>query len=138
MTGKKPHPHAEFLRALADGDIDDFEYCMPDHQNDWRPAWKAIDLIASLPSTCKVRRKPPKVKMRRIGNHTFPAPITEALPFGKIYFCVAEERVVSTYWCNNNDDYRRLEENRCHLTREAAEAHLAAVEANFGGVEVEE
>lgn len=76
------------------------------------------------------RRKPQVI---RVGRHEFPKPLTKGLVNGVLYCYVKIGNncfdVGTEYWTGGGQDQMRLESGRAHLTREAAQAHAAVLNA---------
>lgn len=132
MTDKKEHPHAWALREIADGaPLSDFE-CKADQWLLWE---SAIDWVAWVRdgSTWQVRRK---VKMHRIGEHTFPAPMTDEPTLKSAYWHASPDDVRADRWDAAESDLHLLNVGVLHATKEAAEAHSKALAAIARGVPV--
>ncbi|WP_153712224.1 hypothetical protein [Eikenella corrodens] len=78
----------------------------------------------------KYRRKPQVI---RVGRHEFPKPITRELNGGTDYFYVRAGdtcfEVDSDNWIGCDYDLMRFASRRIHLTKEAAQAHAAVLNA---------
>ena len=76
------------------------------------------------------RRKPQVI---RVGRHEFPKPITRELNGGTDYFYVRVGdtcfEVDSDNWIGCDYDLMRFASRRIHLTKEAAQAHAAVLNA---------
>ena len=121
----KEHPHAWALRMIADGvPVEEFEVKYTSLIWGWvcasRYAWFAN------PEKWQVRRKQ---KMHRIGEHTFPAPMTEAPKSDTCFWTVYISFVAEGWWVGASEDWQSLREGRVHVTKEAAEAHSKALAA---------
>lgn len=135
MTEQKQHPHAEFLRALADGESIDGWECR-------HKTWTSFDFFGAQsprigavhndPDNWQVRRKR---KMIRIGTVDVPEPMRVAPPVGAEYWLAssATAEAVNQIWQDYALDVRRLKQGVCHLTKEAAEAHRRALILVSGG-----
>ena len=120
----KEHPHAWALRLIADGvPIEEFEVTCRDWL-DWGSA--KIYAWAVHPENWQIRRKQ---KMHRIGEHTFPAPMTEAPKGGTYYWAADLGFVAEREWDGVSEDWQSLREGLVHATEEAAEAHSKALAA---------
>ena len=125
MTDKKEHPHALVLREIADGaPLSDFE-CKIGSMEDWESAENFSGYVI-FPEKYQVRRKQ---KMHRIGEHTFPAPMTEAPRDGSAYYVAGFQRCDRFTWVGHSIDLQLLAFGICHATKEAAEAHNKALAA---------
>jgi hypothetical protein len=123
---KKEHPHAEFLRALADGaSLSEF---LIDGANVETFHSAFIRLILTGEATATITRKP---KTRIINGFTVPAPETEAPAQDAFYFMPAlnifEWLPVAIKWTNDSYDRVMLQRGVVHLTREAAIANAKAM-----------
>lgn len=129
----KPHPHAEFLHALADGREDEFE-CHHENWNasDWRASTPFMWVIYEFPEDWTVRRKPRTI---RIGDIDVPPPMRVAPACGTTYWIANPARVAMTgiEWENDHFDARWFKYGLCHLTKEAAELHRKALILASGG-----
>ncbi len=133
MTENKQHPHAEFLRALADGEpLDAFEAMSRSSDDECRSVAGWIAQISLYPDRWQVRRKPRKIK---IGDMEIDPPMRVAPPAGTKYW-----KVVPTNHAADEIDWRGdaldriwLDSGMCHATKEAAEAHRRALILVSGG-----
>lgn len=129
---QKAHPHARALRLLADNvPITEFEVKFFSWAR-WENAENFTYWIFN-PEQWQVRRKQ---KMHRLGEHTFPAPATEAPEMGTKYFIVMLVSIADYEWCGDITDHNWLMQGRAHLTEEAAEAHHKAIKAVMRGTPV--
>ena len=128
-----PHPHAEFLHALADGRGDEFE---AHHKNwpanDWRANTDYVWVICTIPDSWTVRRKPRTI---RIGDMDVPEPMRVAPAVGTHYWIVSvsEEFSYSSTWAGDESDFYCLGWGLCQSTKEAAETHRKALILVSGG-----
>lgn len=135
MTKANEHLHAEFLRALADGEpLDTFEI----HDTAW-PSFHFLTvqpmhlgLLYAERDKWNIRRKQ---KTIRIGAMEIPEPMRVAPEVGAEYWMPAmrSSAVSNDCWCGVPTDMRRLNYGICHATREAAEAHRRALIMVSGG-----
>lgn len=128
-----PHPHSEFLHALADGRGDEFEVHHESwHPSEWRTKTDFVWVICEYPDDWTVRRK---ARIISIGDIDVPEPMRVAPPMDTHYwvvdiFAVALSRLS---WAGNPADARWLKFGMCHLTKEAAEQHHKALILVSGG-----
>ena len=128
-----PHPHAEFLHALADGLGDEFECrhksCCAD---EWHNSLIYAGGVCGSPEYWTVRRKPRTI---RIGEKDVPEPMRVAPAVGTHYWIVSvsEEFLYSSTWAGDESDFYCLERGLCQLTKEAAEQHRKALILVSGG-----
>lgn len=126
------HPHAENMVLYAkdaletDKPWDRWEY----HFHGWRPCvahpnWDDNTLY---------RRKPQPIKKPyiKIGSRWVPEPMREGPEYSTTYFVVGvtQGKAVEQTWYDSVsvNDHNWLKAGICHLTREAAEQHLAALQ----------
>ena len=118
------HPHANLLRAIANGSLaaaEEFE-CFRTGWSDqrWIPASRYLGAIMVEPHLWQVRRKSRTIK---IGDVEVQAGITEE-PKHHTRIWVAdpsyEEFVFSDVWIGIDDDELRLQRGLVHLTQEPA------------------
>jgi hypothetical protein len=125
MTKRKEYPHAWVLREIADGaPLSDFEV-----NGGGSRGWEELDCadILRRPDAWEIRKK---VKMHRIGEHTFPAPMAEAPEIGSQYWFAGVMGVAERMsWDGHNVDIRLLNAGLLHTTSEAAESHSKALAA---------
>ena len=128
-----PHPHAEFLHALADGREDEFE-CHHENWNasDWRASTPFMWVIYEFPEDWTVRHKPRTI---RIGNMDVPEPMRVAPAVGTHHWIVsvAEDTPYLCTWTGDETEFGWLNSGICHLTKEAAEQHRKALILVSGG-----
>lgn len=130
---QKPHPRAWALHLLADGvPIEEFEVKFFSWER-WENATNYSALPFYSTEQWQVRRKQ---KRHRIGEHTFPAPATEAPATGTKYFVASFDSVADYYWSGDMSDHNWLGQGRVHLTKEAAVAHQKALKAVIRGTPV--
>jgi len=121
----KEHLHAEFLRAIADGEsLDGWEIAFGGQG--WIPTSMGIAAIFSRPNEFAVRRKQ---KMLSINGHEFPEPMQVAPKNGESYWLANPADIAPNKQVWNSDDLDKmwLSSGLCHSTREAAEAHHRAI-----------
>jgi len=127
-----PHPHAEFLRALANGEpLKNFE-CKFMYWDSWDSAEVcAADSLLSNPEKWQVRRK---LRTIRIGELDVPEPLRVAPKEGTKYWIASlNTSPWTSIWVNDVYDQRWLAHGICHLTLEAAEMHNNALILVSGG-----
>jgi hypothetical protein len=113
------HPHAELLRAIADG---------KQMQSDGADC-TARDALLMIADFCadRIRIKPETVTINGI---EVPSPVREPLKDGEQYWFVASELatpVSASEWSGDSFDGRMLERGLMHRTRDAALAHFKAL-----------
>lgn len=135
MTEKKQHPHAEFLRAIADGEpLDAFEI----HENSW-PSFHFVDFQPIHLGTMYIGRDKWQVRRKqntiRIGDMDVPEPMRVAPAKGTEYWLVSPtgREIWRYFWSGDSADHQWLESGLCHATKEAAEAHRRALILVSGG-----
>ena len=119
------HPHAEILRAIADGvPLSEFEV-----RHSFTEHW--IDPTScefvSVPANWHVRRKQ---RTHVVNGFTVPAPLDKELSSGDFYFMPSlTERYLSIResWGGQEADKRWLERGLCFATEEAAIANAKAM-----------
>lgn len=125
----KEHPHAELLRAVADGESLDGWECKTKQNGCWVGLGiYDASLIVRSPDLFAVRRKQ---KMLSINGHEFPEPMRDAPKVGQTYWL--ENMAFKFVWSGDDSDKRWLSLGLCHSTREAAEAHRRAIILASGG-----
>lgn len=126
MTARKEHPHAWVFREIADGaQLSDFE-CKLENLNGWGSVSDFVGFVLH-PEIWQVRRKQ---KMHRIGEFTFPAPMTKAPKYGDYYWVAAVTgKPAKLTWHNAPFDLVGLNIGICHATKEAADPHSKALAA---------
>jgi len=121
------HKHAEFLRALADGEsLDEFE-ARTEYVLDWRPVAELISSVIYHPSHWEVRRKPRTININGI---EVPEPCRVPPKHLQTYYLVSPINEIGWYetsWRGFECEQRWLERGLIHMTAEAAEAHLKAL-----------
>ena len=132
------HPHAASMLLYAQDMAIDGEawknwefYSLAAETPKWRPLNGPSLWIPNV----EYRRKPPAPKMLKVTTHSgrvyeFPEPMKTAPADGMKYF--TPEGVLATVddgftWWGDPIDRRWLSNGLCHLTREAAEQHAAAL-----------
>ena len=123
------HKHAEFLRAIADGEsLDDWQYRLLEWDSGkYNGCWCYMESITLYPDHCEVRRK---VKTHVVNGFTVPAPLRVAPAEQTPYFVSsfsAELFYSSACWVNDDLDKRWLDRGLVHLTEEAAIANAKAM-----------
>lgn len=128
-----PHPHAEFLHALADGRGDEFE-CHHEnwHASEWCCGPDYVWVICEYPDSWTVRRKPRTI---RIGDIDVPPPMRVAPAMGTAVWlvCIHTDPPYSYSWSGNTTEQGWLKLGICHLAKEAAEQQRKALILVSGG-----
>ena len=92
--------------------------------------WFECERNPTWPENVEYRRKPQVI---RVGRHEFPKPITREPNGGTDYFYVRVGdtcfEVDSDNWIGCDYDLMRFASRRIHLTKEAAQAHAAVLNA---------
>ena len=124
---KTPHPHAETLRAIADGE----EIECADTRSvpvSWSLTSSQLALIQIAHNTClKFRIKP---KTIRIGECDVPEPMRVAPREYAEFFLLdvlSPRKYISRRWVGNPEQCEQLAAGFCHSTAEAAEMHAKAL-----------
>ncbi len=130
---KKEHPHAEFLRALADGvPLDEFLFLFLKSGTSYECNVflrdnNAASVLLGYPGV-KITRKP---RTHVVNGFTVPAPETEAPAQDAFYFMPAlnilEWLPVAIKWTNDSYDRVMLQRGLVFLTQEAAVANAKAM-----------
>jgi hypothetical protein len=126
----KQHPHAEILRAIADGEpLENFEVHYTHwHETDWRCSrWWASWVFH--PEAWQVRRKQ---KTIMVNGFVVPEPVREQPKDGAEYWTptLQDANYASGWtWLKAGDafDNNALKRGLIHLTKEAAVAHAKAM-----------
>lgn len=123
-----PHPHAEVLRAIADGvPLSEFEvYHTAWRQDEWQPLldWCSSTLKGEMTN---VRRKPQYIM---VNGFKVPKPLDVPPKVDERYFIISllsETFHDSFMWDGGDNEYVWLERNILHSTKEAAIAHAKAM-----------
>lgn len=124
---KTPHPYAELLRAIADGE----EIECADTRSvpvSWFLTSSQLALTQITYNTrLKFRIKP---KTIRIGEYDVPEPMREAPGDSETFYLPAilsEGWYITHRWGGFQDQLAKLQAGLCHSTREAAEWHAKAL-----------
>ena len=127
----KPHPHAEVLRAIADGvPLSEFELtCHPNEKDVWDNMGNGTKWGSWIhnPEEWLVRRKQ---RTHVVNGFTVPAPMDKAPEFGDMYFIPElpdEFFYAEVKWRNDSPDVRWLKLSLCFSTKEAAIANAKAM-----------
>lgn len=123
------HKHAEFLRAVADGEsLDDWQYRHLEWDSGkYNGAWCYMESITLYPDYCEVRRK---VKTHVVNGFTVPAPLRVAPAEQTSYFVPSPSHkllYMSGLWGNDAVENRWLDRGLVHLNKEAAIANAKAM-----------
>lgn len=128
-----PHPHAEFLHALADGRGDEFE-CHHENWNasDWLDGVVYAGNIHDHPKNWTTRRKPRTI---RIGDIDVLEPMRVAPAMGTVVWlvCIHRDSPFQFCWSGNTTEQEWLKLGICRLTKEAAEQQRKALILVSGG-----
>ena len=131
----KPHKHAEFLHALADGRGDEFEA----HHESWgADAWRIISSdawrICMSPDDWTVRRKP-KTKTIRIGDMDVLEPMRVAPAMGTVVWlvCIHTDSPFRYSWSGNATERKWLKLGVCQATEQGAMDQRRAMILLAGG-----
>lgn len=122
-----PHPHAEILRAIADGvPMSEFELTSNSH-------WENLDdgmnwsMWIFKPQEWKIRRKQQYIM---VNGFKVPKPLDVPPKVDERYFIISllsETLHDSFMWDGGDNEYMWLERNLLHTTKEAAIAHAKAM-----------
>ena len=124
----KPHPHAEILRAIADGvPLSEFE--ATSNGRSWfnvKDA-KMTDWFFSDPQQWQVRRKQ---RTHVVNGFTVPAPMDKESEEGARYYSATPDAIEffnDRPWDGGNYDKRVFSRGLCFATKEAAIANAKAM-----------
>ena len=120
-----PHPQADLLRAIADGE----QMQRPLAGRTWENI-NPQDALIRVTNGFEVRIAP---KMRSIEGFEYPEPVTEPMEKGCVYFVPRTRGAEKFRWNDDDLDNDYLKAAQIHRTREAAEAHRAAIIKAGGG-----
>jgi len=120
------HPHAELLMQLIEDTTLEVEVLVG--VNEW--GYTTRGHVFHDPSKTSHYRIKPQLKKPYIhnGNLWVPEPMREAPKDGAYYFVAHADGVCTYMWSDDRYDRMYLKAGVCHLTREAAEKHLAALQ----------
>ena len=124
------HPHAEVLRAIADGvPLSEFEARYLKNKNDLLYSELSEDFGSAMrqPEQWQVRRKP---RTHVVNGFTVPAPMDKEPGHDDMYFIpelLDEFFYAEVKWRNESQDMRWLKLGLCFATREAAIANAKAM-----------
>ena len=125
------HPHAEILRAIADGvPLSDFELtCRPNEKDVWDNMGNGTKWGSWIhnPEEWMVRRKQ---RTHVVNGFTVPAPMDKALSSGDNYFVpslVADTYVAKHCWADYSCELAWLQRGLCFATKESAIANAKAM-----------
>ncbi len=124
---KTPHPYADILRAIADGET-----------IQWTPGgntWVNVDTSESFEFNYSPDRYRIKPHTIRIGDVDVPEPMREAPAVGEDYFMPKIEADFwvegPLSWCDDTADKRWLERGLCYSNKADAEIASRAIAALF-------
>ena len=122
----QPHPHAEVLRAIADGvPLSEFEITWA-HKKVWEPIGEQLYTFMN-DETSEVRRVPQYIM---VNGFKLPKPLSVAPKKGDLYFIVAllNDSLYDTFiWDGVEREYNWLKRGIIYTTEEAAIAHAKAM-----------
>lgn len=126
---KQEHPHAAFLRAIADGEpIENFEFTYVE-EDGFFGLLHTLGRALLEPKALQIRRKPRTIM---IGNTEVQAGITEAPEVDTRTYVAdptaCDYRFAET-WVGHRSDIWRMKRGLIHLTQEPAEAMGKALAA---------
>lgn len=130
---KLPHIHAANMAEYAqDAAIDGEAWKNWEYLVKGREQWHDLRRDPSWDPDCQYRRRPRAIKMLKVTTNSgrvleFPEPLRVAPAKGAKYFLIVPGCVVSSQWGDDTPDWERLNRLVCHLTRESAEKHAAAL-----------
>lgn len=133
VVENKAHPHAALMAQYAeDAKVKDRPWELWQYND--IGTWDDLGCNPAWCTNTQYRRKPSKPKTIKIGEFDVPAPETERLVKGTVYYYpsltteanYASTRA-STRWDNDDFDQRLLKRGLVHLTKEAAIAHTKAL-----------
>lgn len=118
------HPHADLMAKAAEIAKTDKEW-YSQFQRLIGGEWQTTIVGFVFQPEIKYRLKP---RFIDINGHQVPEPVREPLEGDQEYWIADIRYAVSVFnWENNDADNRWLERGIIHLTKEAAEAHSAAM-----------
>ena len=125
---KTPHPHAETLRAIADGEEIEFIDTRSDAAG-WSliSSQSALLQVAYDDAHLKFRVKP---KTIRIGDYDVPEPMRVAPGDSEMFYVptiLSGSLYTARRWGDFRDQQAQLAAGLCHFTAEAAELHAKAL-----------
>ena len=128
-----PHPHAEFLHALADGREDEFE-CHHENWNasEWCRSPDYVWVICEYPYSWTVRRKTKTIELAGV---KFLEPMRVAPAMGTVVWlvCIHTDPPFQFCWSGNTTEQAWLKLGICHLTKDDAEQQRKALILVSGG-----
>mgnify|MGYP003454062014 CR=1 FL=1 len=131
-----PHPHAEVLKAIADGEIVEYRINMT---KPWAPRYVPHEGRLVNPindSDFEWRVKP---KMCSINGNEFPTPMKRKPALNAEYWVASTSRinVERSLWQNDDIDCARFVAGMCQETCEGAEAQLRAIVLGCNGIPID-
>ncbi len=120
------HPHADLMAKAAE--IAKTDYWWNEHFEIYAGeeyGWIEMSLSSSFIREEEYRLKPRYID---INGHQVPEPVREPLQEGDLYYGASTaDGVFSAIWNCDHIDSERLHKGIIHLTKEAAETHIAAL-----------
>ena len=120
-----PHPHAEVLRAIADGvSLSEFEITWGS-KSEWMPLDLRFGYLVAEYS--EIRRKPQHIM---VNGFKVPKPLDVMPKDCEAYFVPSfdcEHLYQKDSWTDHAIDNRLFDRHICHATKEAAIAHAKAM-----------
>ena len=127
----KPHPHAEILRAIADGvPLSEFELtCHPNEKDVWDNMGNGTKWGSWIhnPEEWLVRRKQ---RTHVVNGFTMPAPMDKEPTIGEQYYSLSMhscDYYTSISWANYTIEKMWIKRGLCFATKEAAIANAKAM-----------
>lgn len=118
---KKPHPHADVLRAIADGRSSEIE-CRQMSDDAWG-SWLKYAIYAFNPLSHADWQWRIKPKTHLVNGIECPAPLRETpQPMSTVYVAApaVQDLIVVLFWDDENSNHKRwLERGLIHSTMEA-------------------
>jgi hypothetical protein len=124
----KPHPHAEVLRAIADGvPLSEFEASPTNGWGDASDLYHRIGDMVRFPEKWQIRRKPQYIM---VNGFKVPKPLDVMPKRDDDYYgpCFDNREFYESYsWASDSVDDRLFARKVIHATKEAAIAHAKAM-----------
>lgn len=119
------HPHADLMARAAEIAKTDKEWWKHFECRSEDGEWGNMSPGAALQDYLKYRLKP---RFININGHQVPEPVREPLKIGQVYWLARIHGAVDSFeWEGDHACRAWLERGLIHLTKEAAEAHAAAL-----------